>query len=388
MKKKLIAGLCALLLIALLGTVIPSATAADQLFFTAVNETVLSLDDATMPFFSGGNLYVPYTIFDAAVTGENVGVFTSYSRAKGAVLIYNLSGSLLFDLNEKNSVYNGTAYPDAAILRNSTVFVPINAVCRYFNLDWAWLFATQGSVIRLKSSSASLSDRDFAAAASYTLSERLRVYLQSKEGASTPTPSVSPSPTPTATVTPRPPATDGADVRFAFLLSEEAATLPDLLNVLDQSGVYALFLLRPDDLLWRDDHVRTLLARGHKIGFVLDAETVENQRYQMQRGLRRLSAIAHAHTSICLSVGLTDEELHSLGPSFLFWESSVDISPRDGRTPTAQVKQVSDTVVDNGDYFVLMNDSAQSVLVLDRVLDALSLKGCDFPPVTEFSLIG
>ena len=66
----------------------------------------------------------------------------------------------------------------------------------------------------------------------------------------------------------------------------------------------------------------------------------------------------------------------------------VDISPRDGRTPTAQVKQVSDTVVDNGDYFVLMNDSAQSVLVLDRVLDALSLKGCDFPPVTEFSLIG
>jgi len=382
MKKKLIAVLCVLLLVAILGAAIPSAMAAnDPIFFTAVNETVLALNDATMPFFSGGSLYVPYTIFDSSFTGENTGLFTSYSRAKGSVLIYNLSGSLLFDLNENNSIFNGRTRSDSAIIRNSTIFVPINLVCDLFGLDWAWLFATQGSVIRLKSTSLTLSDQDFVSAASYTLSERLRVYYQNKVP-------VTPSVSPTVNPSPRPPATNGADVRFAFILSEDPSNFSSLLETLNQSDVHALFLISPEDLLWRDDHVRTLLAKGHKIGLLLDADTVEGQRAQMERGRKLLSAAAHAHTSICMSKGLSEEDLQALGPSVLFWESSVDISAEDGRTATTLVRQVSNAVTDNEDYFILMNDTAQSVLVLDRTLDALTLTGCDFPPVTEFSLIG
>lgn len=225
MKKKIIVGLCALLLMALIGATIPSAFAAnDQIYFTAVNETVLALNDSTMPFFSGGSFYVPYTIFESTVTGENVGLFTSYSRAKGAVLIYNMSGSLLFDLNENNSVYNGTLYSESAIIRNSTVFIPINMVCRFFELDWAWLFSSQGSVIRLKSPAASLSDQEFITAANYTLNERLRAYLQNQTPYPTGGPTVSPSPTPST------PVTDGAQVRIAHLMGEESNEFPKLLD--------------------------------------------------------------------------------------------------------------------------------------------------------------
>ena len=40
-----------------------TAQAAPTVYFTAVNDYVLELSDDTMPFWSGGYLYLPSTIF-------------------------------------------------------------------------------------------------------------------------------------------------------------------------------------------------------------------------------------------------------------------------------------------------------------------------------------
>ena len=53
--------------------------AETTVYFTAVNDQLLpDLSDGTMPFWSGGRLYVPYT----AIAGTDLGLFYSRSRDK------------------------------------------------------------------------------------------------------------------------------------------------------------------------------------------------------------------------------------------------------------------------------------------------------------------
>ena len=65
MRRKLAALLLCLLLVFQLSPV-PSG-AAETVYFTAVNKNVLTLSDDTMPFWSGGYLYVPSTIFTGGI---------------------------------------------------------------------------------------------------------------------------------------------------------------------------------------------------------------------------------------------------------------------------------------------------------------------------------
>ena len=61
-KKRTALALVLTLLVALLNT----AQAAGNIYLTAVNESVLELTSDTMPTWSGGVLYVPYTVFDSS----------------------------------------------------------------------------------------------------------------------------------------------------------------------------------------------------------------------------------------------------------------------------------------------------------------------------------
>lgn len=52
--------LCLLLTVLMLCSLVPETTLADTtVYFTAVNDQLLSLSDDTMPFWSGGRLYFP-----------------------------------------------------------------------------------------------------------------------------------------------------------------------------------------------------------------------------------------------------------------------------------------------------------------------------------------
>ena len=77
------------------------------MYFTAVNKNVLSLSDATMPFWSGGYLYVPSTIFTGV--GRDLGVSCYPNIAKQTVLLYvddTIYSSLVFDLNKDYAIDN------------------------------------------------------------------------------------------------------------------------------------------------------------------------------------------------------------------------------------------------------------------------------------------
>jgi len=379
LKKRIISVACALLLMFSLPFVLPAAQAApDSVYFMSVNDTVLDLNDATMPFFVNGVLYVPYTMFDPDTAGSGLGVFSSYSRSKAAVLIYGWGGTLLFDLQKNNSTFGGRTYSDSAIQRNSTVFVPLDMVCRCFELEWSWLMVENGYIIRVKSSSATLDDRDFANTASYTLKERYKTYLQNKAPSVAPTPSVTPG------APPRPPA-DGAQVRLAFRMTGAGAGFSDLLAELKTAQAFGLFLCHPDDLIARDDQIRTLLAGGHKLGLLLDADTLDGQLEQLKEGKRLLSRIAYTPISIALSTGLSEEDTALLSESVFLWESTLE-PVDDTLTPAQQATMVTKAVTTDDPYFILLDDSLSSADTLEILLSALPQKGCEFRPVTELSL--
>ncbi len=64
MKRRAAALLFCLLLVFQLS--LPPARAAERVYFTAVGSYVLPLSDNTMPFWSGGYVYIPSSIFTGA----------------------------------------------------------------------------------------------------------------------------------------------------------------------------------------------------------------------------------------------------------------------------------------------------------------------------------
>lgn len=91
MKKRLMALVCALVLAL---TMMPVSAAEDVIYIVAINDTVPEIQKSTMPFWSGGYLYVSCTAF------QDFGIDYNSSAAKQTLLLYRSrgGGALIFDL--------------------------------------------------------------------------------------------------------------------------------------------------------------------------------------------------------------------------------------------------------------------------------------------------
>ena len=149
MRRKLAALLLCLLLVFQLSPV-PSG-AAETVYFTAVNKNVLTLSDDTMPFWSGGYLYVPSTIFTGV--GRDLGVSYYPNIARQTVLLYvdkTVYSSLVFDLNKDYAIDNeGNLYFQKPIQRGGVIFLPISLIARCFGLLYSTGAIWFGCAIRI-----------------------------------------------------------------------------------------------------------------------------------------------------------------------------------------------------------------------------------------------
>ena len=127
---------CLLLSALLLFSLAPGAARADTtVYFTAVNDQLLSLSDDTMPFWSGGRLYLSST----AISGSDLGVFYSRSRDKQTVVVYRQGSALTFDLSSGAvNDQSGRQYGGSAIVRGDVVFLPIELLTQFFVLDYRY----------------------------------------------------------------------------------------------------------------------------------------------------------------------------------------------------------------------------------------------------------
>lgn len=346
--------LCCLLMLTL------SRASGETVYFMAVNDVPLDLSADNMPTVSQGMLYVPYTMFSEDATGVNLGVYAIYNSSKGRVLVYSNRQQLFFDIQE-NTTYDldGNTYPERAMLRNATVYLPIGRVCSVFGgiLNYSVNSTQYGQLVRVKNSAAVLSDNDFIAAASNKMSESLDRYLQSQPSP-TPRPYIPlPSPAPSPS---REPGIDGegAGLCVAFILSSSAdKDLSATLKSLDSVGCQGLFLFTPEELSGQDALVRQVVGQGHLIGVRTQAESPQAALSELERAGEQLTAAVRCRLVIVWAESLDEDGLTSLEQSgYVCWRTGID-----GREPDSETENWPQAILTR----LTAGASAQNFLLLD-----------------------
>ena len=319
-----------LALILCLGLLVPVPVSAADLYFTSVNERLLPLTSDTMPLWSGGLLYVPYNVFSREVCGVDLDIITSYSREAGTVSFYRTRQILVFDLNTGTSRddITGEVYYAKAIIRNGKPYVPLNMVCNFFGLARSYTAIDQGYLVRIKNKDAALSDADFIDAASDLINRRVREYNQSLNPS---TDTITPS-TPDTTPAPVPDDEDSAqsttDKRtYLAFRCRSAGELTNILNTLDDQGVFAMFFLTPEALEEAGALVQRILGTGHSIGLLAEGTDLEYSRYLLEQGNRLLELTAHTRTTVAYVPKSYRSTLEEEG--WVCWSETLSLDPSD-----------------------------------------------------------
>lgn len=324
MKKKMLALFCALTLT--LGILSLSAWGAPTtIYLLAANDKMCDLPGNTLPVAVNGTIYIPYTVFDKDATGTDLGVYYGIKQDKGIILnLYSLNGNLTFTVNQHSCTdRDGNVMNFRAVVRNNIPYVPAAAVCSFFGLQYSFLpTPDRGTLIRICSSSASLSDAVFLSAAGSAMLSRYNAIIQSMEPqptpAVTPTPTPTPMPSPTPSSSPRPNSNPKENVRVYIAIDASQATV-DLTEFL--AGTQALFLFTPDSLPEQSPLVRRVLAKGHSIGLIPTGDTPEEALESLKRGNELLTHIARVRTRIVAAEGELADVLSAQGWSC--WQPNV-----------------------------------------------------------------
>lgn len=288
--KKNAAAVLALCGLLLAGVLTRSAAAAPTgVNLMAVNDTVL-VQEATVdniPRTVGGVLYVPYIMLSYPATGIDLGVSALYSAANRTVLVTDGQRAVTFDLQAGSAQdLSGASVPARAMVRNSTVFLPIDWLCEYFGSITCTRTHTQyGTLIRVASPTAALSDWEFVDAADNLLSSSLQHYQASVSsaaggGENGPAPSKEPQ----ATDQP-----SGAELYLALRWGAEAE---ECARLLEGRNLRALFLFSPEEAQAQDGLVRRLVGAGHTVGLALSGGDAPSCLAEGERGRAALAAAA------------------------------------------------------------------------------------------------
>lgn len=249
--------LCALFAFVLLCSLVPeTGRAAPTVYFTSVNDQLLpDLSDATMPFWSNGRLYVPYT----AVSGTDLGVFYSRSRDKKTAVVYRQGNALTFDLSAGTVAdQNGTAYGSPALVRSDVVFLPVELLAEFFSLDYSYTRVTYGYLVRLKSDTVVLSDAKFIDAAAAGMEQRYNDYIKARGGDYE------------SNDTPYSGTDDSFERAYLAVTVTDAPSCAALLDTLKSADGKATFLFPEKQLTGSDDLLRRLLTSGSAVALSVD----------------------------------------------------------------------------------------------------------------------
>lgn len=359
--------ICSFLAVLALFLATSAPASAANLYFTGLNDTVAPLTSDSMPFWSGGTLYVPYTVFDSSrnEVGISLGLVTSYNRTNQTVTFYNLRQILTFDLSTGNcrDELGGAVYSSRAIMRNNKPYVALNMVCSFFGLEWSYHqlpYIPQGYLVRIKNADVVLDDGSFIENARDLINNRLRDYTQSLSPAeTTPTIPVSPS---------EPPEVDGGNVAtYLAFRCESADGLSAILNTLDGTGQYALFFLAPQVIEEEGGLVRRILGTGHSVGIL----AWEGEKEALSRGRLALEELAHTRTTLAYVPDGARAGLEEQG--WVCWKETLYLEPGDSVGGTAFAGTVLNRLgTRRRTVYLTLEGSGNTARVLSALLRQLS----------------
>ena len=267
MKRRAAAFLLCLLLAFQLS--LPPVRAADRVYFTTVGSYVLPLSDNTMPFWSGGYVYIASSIFTGTAR-ESLGISQVFNSDQGRLVLYSGGRSLTYTLSANCALDNdGAAYYPGAIQRNGTVFVPANTVSRYFDLVYSVIEVEHGSMVWLRQPDYGASDKLYADAARYSMNSVYADYIRAKESAPPEGGSSGGSGRPSSPSESADPAgLEGKRIALCFQAGSGTSLLADALENYDAG---AAFFFTPEEMERQGGTLRRLTAQGQSIGILADA---------------------------------------------------------------------------------------------------------------------
>ena len=361
-KKTAALALCALVLAGALS--LSASASPGNVNLMAVNERVLlDLTADNMPRTVGGVLYVPYTMLSYQATGIDLGVNAMYSTTKRTLLVTDGQLGVVFDTRANNAQdLSGAEVSAQAMVRNGTVFVPIDWLCDYFGTISCTRTSTRhGTLIRLTSSSAILSDRSFVSAADNQLAGSLSRYLESGgrgEGEN-------PVPSGGAEASEPP---SGGELYLALLWGDDGE---ECVRLAEGRGLRALFLFTPEQLREQDDLVRRLVGAGHTIGLSLEGEDVEACMDQAADGRGLLAAIARCPALVAGAPNLDREGRDALAQDgFAVWQPT--LKGADYSTGAALARKLDPQQVN----YVEIGCGSGGARFLRAALDAMEEENC------------
>ena len=376
MRQRMIAFFCTLCLC--LTLFVPSQAAGD-VCFTAVNDTVLSLTAGSMPIWSGGLLYVPYSVFDAGTTGISLGTSSIYNKNNGTVSVFNVHQMIVFDIEKGTCVdqHSGSSIAARAILRNGKAYLPAAKVCSLFGMNTPSYLSTEyGDLVRIKNEDAALSDLQFIDAASNAMNNRLKDYHQSLVPAQpapapvTPTAPVPPTPSvPPSVSQPNAEPEPAAVPTYLAFRCETGEARDAILQTVEQYRAVGLFFFPAEEIERQGSLIRRLLGTGHRVGILAEGSSPEDTLAQLERGSQALDTVAHTRTYFALVPTAHRQSARAQG--WVSWNDSVDAIPDGQRTTYSQVQTTLRSLPKKGSAYLTLDDSQHTANLMNPLLHQL-----------------
>lgn len=318
--------LCLLLVLLMVFSLTPSETRAETtVYFTAVNDQLLpDLSDETMPFWSGGRLYVPSTV----ITGTDLGLFYSRSRDKSTAVVYRQGSALTFNFAAGTVAdQNDRQYSGPAIVRSDVVFLPLDLLTQFFSLDYSYTRVTYGYLVRVKSNTVVLSDAKFIDAAAMSMEQRYNEYMKTHSESN------DPGNTPNQN-------TDGdRDLVCLALRVTDEESANALLDTLVSDNATATFLFSEEQLSSLGDLLRRVVISGNAAALRIDASGGSSRTVSaIERANNALWAACNEKARLVALYGASDKTLRAVraaatAPLTLTWITAAVFPPR--RRPPA-----------------------------------------------------
>lgn len=378
MKRRICALVCALVLLAAL---IPArALTEGDVYFTAVNDTLLPLSVTAMPVWVNGTLYVPATVFDKSVTGSTLSLFYNHNRDEGMLTLYTISRMLVFDLS-RGVVYDqrsGQSLSPKAVTRNAQTYLPVELVCDFFELEDFYAYTQWGYLVRIRDRNARLSDARFLDAAGTIMQERMQELMadQKQEQEQTPVtpgkdagktdpPSQGGSASTPTQTTPDKQANETQVCLAVRCRSGEG--LERILNALDRTRWRALFLLSPQAIREKDDPVRRAVGSGHAVGLIGQSEQ------ELADGNAALAHVARTASTVADAPAEQRDALTERG--WVCWRETVSATPRARERASAFAQRIVQSLGTGRRTVYLTVDEGISASALNALLSLLEQQG-------------
>ena len=322
MKKRILAMIVVICIAAALTPI--TSRAAVTPYFIAVNDVLLPFNDDTMPYVTGGEIFVPRRIF------EGVGVFSVASEELERVRIYT-GASRYVDFYTARSLVedqDGNVLPWPAARRvGSRFYVPLRQVCDFFGLTYEEVEVSRDIISQEQMWLIRIRQREGASGfngPTFVVMNRsaIRNAYNEYHALPPPTPAAPPDvalPSP-PTVEP-PPKYNDVTIHHSFYNISAGGTNV-ILELLDASAApdYRFcFFVSADDIIKDAGLIRRISGSGHTIGIWLTEGTYNEY-------LRTSALLYEAAKIKTLLVSADSETEHAFMKAgehgVIFWETS------------------------------------------------------------------